>query len=90
MAENQTMSESDKFVDFVEGMLKATENARDIAKQLISIIRAKFKERHGRDLERWIKYIRRMKYYKQYCRRNRRRPTHRRRRIRRRLKHGAE
>lgn len=52
MAENQTMSESDKFVDFVEGMLKATENARDIAKQLISIIRAKFKERHGRDLER--------------------------------------
>lgn len=90
MAENQEMPESDKFVDFVEGMLKATENARDIAKQLISIIRGKFKERHGRDLERWIKYIRRMKYYKQYCRRNRRRPTHRRRRIRRRLKHGAK
>ena len=90
MAKNQTMSESDKFVDFAEGMLKAAENARDIAKQLISITRAKFKERHGGNLERWIKYIRRMKYYKQYHRRNHRRPTHKRRRIRRRLKHGVE
>lgn len=90
MAKNQTMSESDKFVDFVEGMLKATENARDIAKQLISITRAKFKERNGGNLERWIKYIRRMKYYKRYRRRKHRRPTHGRRRTRRRLKHGAE
>jgi len=90
MAKNQTMSESDKFVDFVEGMLKAAENARDIAKQLISITRAKFKERHGGNLERWIKYIRRMEHYKKYRRRKHRRPTHGQQRTRRRLKHGVE
>lgn len=90
MTENQEMSESDKFIDFVEGMLKAAENARDIAKQLMSITYAKFKERHGGDLEQWIKYIRRMEHYKKHHRRKHRRPTHGRRRTRRRLKHGVE
>lgn len=75
MAENQETPELDKFMDFIADMLHE--------------VYAKFVKKRGEILKHWNKYIRRMEYYKKYRRRKHRRPTHGRRRMRRRLKHGT-
>ena len=75
MAENQETPELDKFMDFIADMLHE--------------VYAKFVKKRGEILKHWNKYIRCMEHYKKYRRRKYRRPTHGRRRTRRRLKHGT-
>ena len=95
MAEdNLLLSDSDKIKDAVALLLKWQDEAVRAAYRIGRIIKDTFRDfieiGLSGELKRRLKYIRRMKYYKQYRRRNGRRPTHRKRRIGRRVKQGAE
>ena len=95
MAEdNLLLSDSERIEDAIALLLKWQDEAARAARRVGRIIKDTFRDLIQRgiygELKRRLKHIRRMEHYKKYRRRKHRRPTHGRRRTRRRLKHGIE
>lgn len=95
MAENnQEVSDSDRIADVRANYYTLVRSLREAVERASKIISEAFHRLaqlgFSGGLFRRLKYLRRMEYYKKYRRRGRNSPTHRKRRMRRRLKHGTD
>lgn len=95
MAENnQEVSDSDRIADVRANYYALIRSLREAVEHASKIISEAFHRLaqlgFSGGLFRRLKYLRRMEYYKKYRRRRRNRPTHRKSRMRRRLKHGTD
>ena len=95
MAENnQKVSDSDRIADIKESYYALIRSLCESVEHASKIISEAFHRLaqlgFSGGLFRRLKYLRRMEYYKKYRRRRRNSPTHRKHRMRRRLKHGTD
>ena len=95
MAENnQEVSDSDRIADVRANYYALIRSLREAVEHASKIIGEAFHRLaqlgFSGGLFRRLKCLRRMEYYKKYRRRRHNRPTHRKRRMRRRLKHGTD
>ena len=95
MAENnQEVSDSDRIADVRANYYTLVRSLREAVERASKIISEAFHRLaqlgfSGGTIRR-LKYLRRMEYYKKCRRRRRNRPTHKKYRMRRRLKHGTD